>query len=107
MKYRKIKHKFNAKPTLNDGIRFDSKLEARYYNKLKVAQTSGDLLFFLRQVPLHLPGNVRYVVDFLEFWKDGEVKFSDVKGIETEAFKIKKKLAENIYPVTLNIVSSV
>lgn len=99
-----IRHKFNAQATKRDGIRFDSKAEARYFDKLKLAQKSGELLFFLRQVPIHLPGNVRYVVDFVEFWADSQVKFTDVKGMETDTFKLKRKQVEATYPIKLNIV---
>lgn len=107
MKFRKVKHKFNAKATTKEGIRFDSKIEAAYYRKLKFLQDSGELLFFLRQVPLHLPGNTRLVIDFVEFWADGNVKFVDVKGVETEAFKLKKRQVEEIYPIELKIVKKV
>lgn len=104
MGIKQVRHKFGAKPQTLDGIRFDSKAEAAYYQRLKIAQGSGELLFFLRQVPFHLPGGVRYVVDFQEFWADGEVKFTDVKGMETKEFKTKKKLVESIYPITINVV---
>jgi len=104
---RKVKHKFGAVRTECDGIKFDSKIEARYYKKLKIAKESGELLFFLRQVPFHLPGGVRYVVDFVEFWADGEVKFTDVKGMETKDFIMKKKMVESLYPITINVVKVV
>ena len=101
---KKIRHKFGAKPQNLDGIRFDSKAEAQYYQKLKIAQRTKELLFFLRQVPFHLPGGVKYVVDFQEFWADGNVVFTDVKGMETPEFKTKKKLVESLYPITINVV---
>jgi hypothetical protein len=98
------RHKFAAKPTERDGIRFDSKKEATYYGQLKLRQQAGDVVMFLRQVPLHLPGGVRFVVDFQEFHVDGTVHFVDVKGMETESFKAKKKMVEAIYPVEIEIV---
>ena len=73
--------------------------------KLELAKKSGDLLFYLRQVPFHLPGNVTYRVDFQEFWSDGTVVFTDVKGFETKDFIMKKKQVEDLYPLTLNIVT--
>lgn len=94
-------NKFNAKITELDGIKFHSKKEAKYWQDLGYAKKSGELLFALRQVPLHLPGNVRYVVDFLEFWKNGDVRFVDVKGFKTQAYIMKKKIAEAIYPITI------
>ena len=104
---KRVKHKFGAVRTENDGIKFDSKAESRYYSKLKRARDHGDLLFFLRQVPFHLPGGIRYVVDFVEFWKDGEVKFTDVKGMETKDFIMKKKIVESLYPIEINVVKKV
>jgi len=97
------RHKFNARPTVADGIRFDSKKEARYYHDLKLLQQVGEIVFFLRQVPFHLPGGVVYRCDFQEFHKDGTVRFVDVKGVQTKDFKAKKKMVEALYPVTIEI----
>ena len=96
-----IYHKFKAKMTERDGMKFPSKKEAAYYNSLKLFQKSGKLLFFLRQVPIFLPGNVRVVVDFVEFWADGTVNFIDVKGCKTPQYKRNKKLVEALYPIEI------
>lgn len=104
MSFRPVRHKFNAKPTITDGIRFDSKKEAAYYATLKAKQTAGDVLFFLRQVPFHLPGGVRYVVDFVTFNSDGTVHFIDVKGMKTPTYKAKKCMVEAMYPMTIEEV---
>jgi hypothetical protein len=97
-------HKFKAKPVTDDGHHFPSKLEWSYYRSLKLRVASGEVLFFLRQVPLHLPGGVKYVVDFLEFHSDGNVRFVDAKGMETAEFKAKKKMVEALYPIEIEIV---
>ncbi len=100
-----LKHKYNAVRTEHDGIKFDSKKEARYYLQLKLRVRAGDVLFFLRQTTFHLPGGVTYRVDFQEFWTDGTVHFIDVKGIQTESFKAKKRMVEQLYaPVEIEIV---
>lgn len=104
MKVKPINHKFHAKPSYVDDKWFGSKAEAQYYTHLKLLQEQGKIVFFLRQVPFDLPGKVKYFVDFVEFWADGTVKFTDVKGYETETFKLKKKMVEEIYPVELHIV---
>jgi len=104
VRHRFSPHKYQAKPTVVDGIRFDSKGEARYYQELKLRQQAGEIVFFLRQVPFHLPGGTKLVVDFQEFHKDGSVHFVDFKGMETEAFKIKKREVEAAYPVTIEVV---
>ena len=98
--------KYNNKKATVDGITFDSKKESLYYQKLKLAKQSGELLFFLRQVPFHLPGGVRYLLDFQEFWADGRVQFTDVKGYRTDKYLVKKKMVEDLYyPVQITEVS--
>ena len=101
---RRIFHKFNAKRTEIDGIKFASKKEAAYYQQLLLRQKGGDVIFFLRQVPFHLPGGVRYVVDFQEFLSDGTVRFVDVKGMRTSEYIAKKKMVEALYPINIEEV---
>ncbi len=101
---RNVRHKFHARPCELDGIRFDSKAEGRYYTQLKLRQKAGEILFFLRQVPFHLPGGVKLVIDFQEFHADGTVHFVDVKGMETEQFKAKRRMVEALYPITVETV---
>lgn len=96
-----LRHKFHAKPTELDGIKFPSKLEARCYAELTVLQRSGEVLFFLRQVPFHLPGGVKFVLDFLIFWADGRVECRDSKGMATPTYILKRKQVEALYPVTI------
>lgn len=98
-------HKFRAVPTELDGIKFASKAEARYYAQLKLRQAAGEVVFFLRQAPFHLPGGVKYVADFLEFHADGSCHVVDVKGMETAAFRAKRKQVEALYPVRIEVVN--
>ena len=101
------RHKFKAVPTSIDGIRFASKKEASYFAFLTNQKNAGKVLFFLRQVPFHLPGGVKYVADFQVFYSDGSVQFIDVKGYQTSEFKMKKKMVEDLYPVEIVIVTDV
>ncbi len=103
-KYWKPRHKFNARTTDVDGIKFQSKKEARYYQELKLRQKAGEVVFFLRQVPFDLPGGVKYRVDFVEFLADGSVRFVDVKGMKTETYKTKKRIVEATYPIQIEEV---
>ena len=98
---KRFRHKFNAIPTEVDGIKFSSKKEAAYYGGLKLRQAAGLVHFFLRQVPFHLPGNIRYVVDFEEFLATGEVRFVDVKGFKTDMYKLKVKQVKAVFGVTI------
>lgn len=95
------RHKFNAIQTVRAGMKFPSKKEARYYDQLCIRQKMGEVFFFLRQVPFHLPGNVTYRVDFQEFRSDGTVHFIDVKGKRTKEFIRAKKQVEALYPVEI------
>jgi hypothetical protein len=98
------RQKYNAVPTVVDGIRFASKKEAAYYCDLKLRVASGETRYFLRQVPIHLPGNVRYVVDFVRFDAEGQVHYVDVKGRPTTMYKLKKKQVEALYPIKIEEV---
>lgn len=99
-----IKHKFGAKKTEINDIVFASKKEAKRYRELLLLQSVGEILFFLRQVPFHLPGKTKYLCDFLVFWADGNVTIEDVKGFKTAMYILKKKQVEDIYPVTITEV---
>lgn len=96
-----IRHKFHAKKTELDGITFPSKKEAKRYTELKMLKESEEVLFYLRQVPFHLPGNVRYVCDFMVFWSNGEITIEDVKGMKTDMYIVKKKILEDTYPIEI------
>jgi hypothetical protein len=96
-----IRHKFNAKQTVCDGIKFSSKKEAKRYEQLKKLQSTGNILFFLDQVPFRLPGGVKYRCDFMIFWEEGTVTIEDVKGFRTETYIIKKKMVEDLYSIEI------
>ncbi len=100
----KLQHKFRAQRTETDGIKFDSKKEAAFYRELKLRQQAGDIVFFLRQVPFDLPGNIKYRVDFVLFESSGNVRFVDVKGHRTKDYIRNKKQVETLYPVEIEEV---
>jgi len=101
---RRIRHKFNATRASDGEKTYSSKLERDYKLHLDLLKKSGEVLFFLEQVPLRLPGGTKYIVDFVVFYKDGDVKFQDAKGMETDVFKIKKREIEAIYPFEIEII---
>jgi hypothetical protein len=92
-----IKHKYKAKAVKVNDIHFSSTAEAKRYKELEALKNNGEVLFFLRQTPFHLPAKVKYVCDFTVFWKDGNVTFEDVKGFKTDLYKVKKKMVEELY----------
>lgn len=96
--------KWKNKKAVVDGILFHSIKEASYYKTVVLpALESGRFKMCLRQVPFRLPGGVIYRLDFLEFHDDGTVHAVDVKGVETDVFKIKKAQVEELYPIKIEI----
>ena len=96
--------KYNRSPVHErtaDGIIFDSKKEMNYYLKLKI---DPDVKFFLRQVPFHLQTGIKYLADFLIFYKDGSYEFIDTKGVRTDIYKLKQRLLRDLYPVKIKEV---
>lgn len=98
------RRKYGNSPTRVDGIRFDSKREARYYERLKLEQSAGVVNYFLRQVPLHMPGGTKLVVDFVVVMATGEIRYIDAKGRETQTFRLKRREIEHHYPIRLELV---
>lgn len=96
--------KYGAVKTVVDGIVFDSKAEAEYYQQLCLRRVAGDVLWFIRQVPFDLPGGIKYRADFLEVHRDGSVHIIDVKGHVTAQFRDKKKQVEALYPVEIEVI---
>jgi hypothetical protein len=95
--------KYGNTKTRRDGFTFDSIAEADYYEIKKLEVAQGRMLYFLRQVPFHLPGGVKYICDFAEFYKNG-VTFVDVKGMQTRDFINKRKMVRAMYGVNIYIV---
>ncbi|WP_293371500.1 DUF1064 domain-containing protein [Nevskia sp.] len=99
--------KYRNEPTVIDGIRFDSKGEAGLYSMLQLLKAGREVSYFLRQVPIALPGSVRYVVDFQVFYRDGRIRYLDYKGAETPMFVLKKKQVEALYPIRIECIRRV
>ena len=99
-KYRNIK-------TEVDGITFDSRAEADRYCELKMLLAAGKISGFDIQPSFVLDAGVRYRPDFIVCGNDGVVWIEDVKGVETQAFKLKRRLWERRYPwMELRVIKS-
>lgn len=100
----KSKSKYRNVPTVINGLRFSSKAEAARYSELKLLQAANQVRWFIRQPRFDLGNDITYVADFLVVWNADETTFSDtrvtvedVKGVETDVFKLKRKLFEAQY----------
>jgi len=99
-----LRFKFNNRRVTDNGEKFASKLEHRFKEHLESIKKNGQILFYLTQVPIRLPGGTKYIVDFVVFYSDGVVRFIDTKGMQTDTFKIKKREVEAIYPFEIEII---
>jgi hypothetical protein len=107
--------KYHSKKVTIGDITFDSKIEAKYYEQLKWLEANKEILFFrvqpryLLQEAFEKNGKkirkIEYIADFEIHNLDGSIEVIDVKGMELEAFKIKKKLFEYKYPHKLSLIT--
>jgi len=102
-----------AKATIENGIRFQSKLEALRYRYWRNLWQVGAIAWFTRQVPFLLPGGIIWRADFLVVnlhapgTRDGfadAVIVEDVKGWLTEVSRNKIKQVEEIYGFHVHII---
>lgn len=121
MRYTMKKNKYNAKKTIIDGLKFDSKAEAKRYSELKLdikkhKDKYGRDAYILCQVPFRLPGRIIYRIDFMFVSTNNEccspgccgdtwITYEDVKGILTDVSRIKIKQVQEIYGITINLIT--
>jgi hypothetical protein len=94
-KNRGKRSKYGAEKVELEGMKFDSRKEAKRYTDLRLMEKAGDIANLKRQVPYELVVAftliATYKADFV-YLKDGKEVVEDVKGYKTEIYKIKKKL---------------
>lgn len=102
--------RYKSKECYINGIKFDSLMEAKYYIYLLEQKSNGLIKDFSMQVKFTLMYKYRnkftgkivrdidYYADFVVKKLDNSVEAIDVKGVETDVFKIKQKLFGSIYP---------
>lgn len=96
------RRKYANEPTTIDGMRFDSKAEARRWVELSLLVRAKQITDLQRQVEFELvPATSRpsggreravvYRADFV-YMRDGRRVVEDVKGASTPEYRIKRKL---------------
>lgn len=106
----KVKSKYGALKAEVNGRVFDSIMEAKFYVYLLHLRHDGEIQSFDCQVKYELQPKYRskhtgkivrpihYLADFVITKNDGSVTAVDVKGQETDVFKLKQKMFEYKYP---------
>ncbi|MGL5426392.1 MAG: DUF1064 domain-containing protein [Cetobacterium sp.] len=90
--------KYGAKKVIIDDITFDSKAESKFYIQLRDNGVEFELQpRFLLQEAFKKNGKHFRKIEYIADFRIGN-RIIDIKGVETEAFKIKKKLFEYKYP---------
>lgn len=107
-------NKYKNTKIVVDNIKFDSNLEATRYKELKLLERAGTITDlelqprFLLQDSFKKNGRtfrkIEYVADF-KYIENGKTIVEDVKGLQTDVFKLKHKIFEKVYPdLTLKII---
>jgi hypothetical protein len=90
----------NIHQTYN-GYTYASKFEAEYAAELDLRVKGKDIEGWERQVKIPIEINnyhiCNYYVDFLIYHNDGSKELVEIKGMETDLWRIKRKLLEAIY----------
>lgn len=91
-------NKYHAKSIVYNGIQYHSKKEAAYAAELDLRLKAGDIKQWFRQKKISLDVNgyhiCNYYVDFEVWHKDGTIELVEIKGFETEVWRLKRKLLE-------------
>lgn len=100
--------KYGSNKIVVDGITFDSKDEAKYYEYLKMRKSKGEILNFELQPKYTLIPTFRkngktnrsttYSPDFLIYHLDGSQELVDVKGFSTQQGELRRKLFDYTFP---------
>lgn len=110
MKYDITNSKYNnIKTTTSDGIKHDSKKEAKRWMELCLLQRAGEISDLKRQVPFELIPKqegeraVKYIADFV-YTENGKQVVEDVKSPATKKnpeYVIKRKLMRYIHNIKI------
>ena len=104
----KKQSKYKNVKTVVDGIKFDSKLEAKRYGSLKLLKAAGEIESFelQKRYPLVVNGVkiCTYVCDFVVNYPNGARVIEDTKGVLTPDFKLKMKLMKAIYNIDIQLI---
>jgi hypothetical protein len=96
--------KYGNQPTEVDGLRFDSRAEAKRYQELRLMEMAGEIIGLsvhprytlvdgFRTKDGRWVGKITYAADFAYTDRaTGRVVVEDVKGTRSQAYAIKRKL---------------
>lgn len=109
------KSKYKAMREVVDGLKFDSKHEARVWCELRIKERAGEISNLRRQVPYQLYASTRdgaivgdvtvYVADFVYIdTATNEEVVADAKGVITQTFALKKKMMKVCHNIEIQLL---
>lgn len=97
----KFGSKYSNQRKLYNGQSYHSKKEAQYALELDLRVKAKDIKSWDRQVKISLDVNgyhiTNYYIDFVITHNDNSLEYVEVKGFETETWRLKWKLFEALY----------
>ena len=106
MYYQRFGNKFGAKKTEYNGIKYDSKFEAKVAQELDLRMKAGEFVAVERQyrIPLYvyLPDGEKakiftYICDFRCERPNGSYLLVEAKGYHTEVYKVKRRILDLVW----------
>lgn len=96
------KNKYNAKKTKYNGRYYDSSLESDYAINLDWRKKAGEIKEIIPQYKIDIKINdqhiTNYYMDFKVILADGTIEMHEVKGMETDLWRIKWRCAIALHP---------
>lgn len=98
--------KYHNVPSEYKGVIYDSAFEASYAAELDYRIKSGEIIRWDRQVKIDLRSNgfhiANYYIDFIVYYPDKTKEYVEVKGKETESWRMKWRLLEAMLSKRIN-----
>lgn len=102
------RNKYGNRRVEIDGVKYASQAEAQRGETLRLLERAGQITFLRHQprFPLVINGVkvCTYVADAEYRDAKGELVVEDVKGVETDVFKIKRKLMKALHGIDVQLV---
>jgi len=100
-------HKYRAQMTIIDGHRFDSYAEADRYGQLTLLALGGQIehLMIHPVFPIFIAGVKICDVELdFQYVQNRDFVYKDVKGYDTPLSRLKRKLVEAVYGITVKVL---